>query len=152
LEGKGKEQTFLDALANNTSITSVILKSDFLACLRGDVRSQVLKAVGKLPNIQSITLGNSLVLAPDLTELVTQAKTLTSLTLEDVCLQGEPELVSKLEASLSSHGALKEFNLLNCMASNQEVNLDELKSVKDGSGGCGTPVHPAAKLSLATAA
>ncbi|KAG7355229.1 hypothetical protein IV203_004585 [Nitzschia inconspicua] len=82
LEGKKKEDALLEALAKNSSITSVQLEEDFLACLRADIRSA-------------------------------------------------PEYFDALETVLQNHATLKEFELINCMASNQSVDLDKLKIAAD---------------------
>ena len=141
-EGKKKEDLFITALGKNTSITSVRLEGDFLACLKADVRSKVLEAVGKLPSLRSVYLGDCLLLAPDLTDLLINGKTVTILHLHDVCLQGAPELVDALETILRHHVTLKDFEMSNCMASNQSVDMDKLKEAADrshcSSGGMAT--------------
>jgi hypothetical protein len=138
-----KVDVFLEALAKNNSITSIAFKGDFLACLRGDNRSDVIKAISKLPALQEVTLGNSLVLACDLTELLLKAKALRTLSLEEVCLQGDEEFCGKFETALSHHGTLKEFHLTDCLTSNQKVDLEKLKKAgnKEGSS---IGINPAA--------
>ena len=145
-----KVDAFLDALEKNTSITKMNLKGDFLACLRGDQRSQVIKAIGKT-KVQDIHLGNSLVLAPDLAELVISAKSLTRLILDDICLQGDADFMGKFETALVSHPSLKEFEMSNCMASNQSIDIEKIQQVKvGGPGGCSIE-NPAATANTATA-
>jgi hypothetical protein len=149
---KKKPEAFLEALGKNTSLTSVTLQADFLACLRGDVRSQVVQAIGKLPLLQSLSLGNSLLLAIDLTTLLKTAKSLTTLTLTEICLQGEPDMIEGLQKMIASHASLKDFTMSNCMATNQSVNLAELENIKMGNG-CGTAtIDPAVDVNAATAA
>jgi NAD(P)H-flavin reductase len=148
---KKKPDALVEALGKNTSITTVTLKTDFLACLRADVRSQVLQAIAKLPALQSVTLGNSLVLAPDLTSMVKSAKKLNNLTLDEICIQGEEALVEELRVALASNGTLKSFTLNKCMASNQSVDLAALENVKVGCGGKAA-IDPAADVNAATAA
>jgi hypothetical protein len=150
---KKKPEALIEALGKNTSLVSVTMQTDFLACLRGDIRSQVVQAIGKLPSLQSVSLGNSLLLAPDLITLVKTAKSLTTLTLTDICLQGEPTFIEDLQRTIASHASLKDFTLSNCMASNQSVNLSALETIKAGNG-CGkvAAIDPAADVNAATAA
>lgn len=126
-EGKKKDDVFLEVMGKNHSITSVRFEGDFLACLRGDVRSNVVIGIGKLPAIRSIYLGDSLLLAPDLTEMLVNAKNLRVLHLRDVCLQGAPDFVEALATVLKHHATLKDFELINSMASNQSVDLERLR-------------------------
>jgi hypothetical protein len=151
LEQKEPE-ALLEALGKNTSLTSVTMQTDFLACLRGDVRSRIIQAIGILPSLQSLTLGNSLILAVDLTTLLKTAKSLTTLTLTDICLQGEPATIEELQRTVASHAGLTDFIMSNCMASNQSVNLTELENVKVGSGCGNAAIDPAADVNAATAA
>ncbi|KAL3923825.1 MAG: hypothetical protein SGARI_006144 [Bacillariaceae sp.] len=72
-------------------------------------------------------------LAPDLTGLLVNAKVVTVLHLHDVCLQGAPELVEALETILRHHVTLKDFEMTNCMASNQSVDIEKLKDAADRS-------------------
>jgi hypothetical protein len=131
--GKKKENLFIEALEKNNSITSVRLEGDFLACLKADIRSKVIEAVGKLPAVRSIYLGDSLLLAPNLTEMLINAKAVTVLHLHDICLQGAPEFVDALAAVLRHHVTLKDFEMTNCMASNQSVELERLREAADRS-------------------
>ncbi|KAG7363844.1 hypothetical protein IV203_037045 [Nitzschia inconspicua] len=151
---KKKSDELIDALSKNTSVTTLTLQKDFLACLRGDVRSQLMQTIAKLPSLQSVTLGNSLLLAPDLTNLVVSAKSLCTVTLDEICLQGEPALVQDLQVALASHGKLKSFTMNNCMASNQEVDMKALENVKLGStcAGGDAAIDPAADVDTAHAA
>mmetsp|Transcript_17401 Transcript_17401/g.30315 ORF Transcript_17401/g.30315 Transcript_17401/m.30315 type:complete len:178 (+) Transcript_17401:228-761(+) len=137
-----KVEDFCTALEKNTSITTVHMKDDFLACLRGDQRSQVVKAVGKLPAVTEIYFGGSLLLAPDLTSVVETAKTLKVLHLHDVCLQGAPELCKDFEKALSAHSALKEFDMKDCMTANASVDLEAVVAAGKKSS-CGGGVDPA---------
>jgi hypothetical protein len=126
-----KIDEFIQALESNTSITTVDLKEDFLACVRADMRSQIIKAIGKLPNIQQVYLADSLVLVPDLTELLTNAKSLTVLNLKAVCLQGPPEYFDDFEKALQTHPALKTFDMIECMTANQSIDMGKLQNAAD---------------------
>jgi hypothetical protein len=149
---KAKPEAFLDALEKNNSIRSVRLEGDFLACLRADVRSNVIKAIGKLSSVREIYLGDSLLLAPDLTEMLTEAKSVTTLNLHDCCIQGAPEFFDALEAVLFHHVTLKDFELKDCMASNQSVDLQKLKDAAARTNSCGAGINPAgATANTATA-
>ena len=75
-----------------------------------------------------------------MTELLVNAKAITTFHLTNVCLQGAPEYFEAFETVLQHHATLKDFDLNNCMASNQSVDLDKLKeavkrsSCSDGGG------------------
>jgi hypothetical protein len=121
-----KTDHFVEVLSNNTSIVSVVMRGDFLACLRGDQRSKVVQALGKLPQIHTVVLGESLLVISDLTTVLTTASTLKVFTLHDVCLQGPPDLFDEFEYVVTRHGALKEFDLKDCMTANQTIDLNKI--------------------------
>jgi hypothetical protein len=73
-----------------------------------------------------VYLGDSLLLVPDLTTLLTNAKSLTVLNLNDVCLQGPPELFDDFQKALQSHATLKDFSMKDCMTANQTIDMDKL--------------------------
>jgi hypothetical protein len=146
-----KPDAFIDALGKNNSISTVHLEGDFLACLRADVRSNVVKAVGKLPSVREIYLGDCLMLAPDLTEVLSTAKSLTVLHLSGVCLQGEPAFFDELEKMVAHHLTLKDFEMKDCMASNQSVDLNKLKEAGTRTSRGGAAINPAAIANTATA-
>jgi hypothetical protein len=123
-----KIDAFIRALQCNTSIVTVDLKEDFLACIRAYMRSQVINAVGKLPSIQQVYLADSLMLAPDLTDLLRNANSLTVLNLRAVCLQGAPEYFDEFEKALQTHPALKTFDIVECITSNQSVDMEKLQN------------------------
>jgi hypothetical protein len=131
LEKGQKIDALIQALQHNTSIGVVHLKEDFLACVRADMRSQLIKAIGKVPTIRQVYLGDSLVLVPDLTELLTNAKSLTVLNLQAVCLQGPPEYFDEFEKAIRTHPALKTFDMKDCMTANQSIDIDKLQNVAD---------------------
>ncbi len=120
---------FLQALEGNTSITTVDFKDDFLACIRAEMRSQVIQAVGKLPHIQEVYLGNSLTLVPDLTDLLTSARSLTTLSLKDICLQGPPECFDGFETALRTHPCLKVFDMKDCTTANQSIDMCKIENI-----------------------
>lgn len=131
LEKGQKVDALVQALQTNTSVTVVHLQNDFLACVRADMRSQIIQAVGRLPNIRQVYLGDSLVLVPDLTELLTNAKSLTVLNLHDVCLQGPPEYFDEFESALRTHPTLKTFDMKDCMTANQSIDMEKIQTATD---------------------
>lgn len=150
LGGKKKEGELMAALEQNTSISAVHLEDDFLACLRADVRSDLILAIAKLPALRVVHLGDTLLVAHALTDLLVNAKTITTFHLSNVCLQGAPEYFEALETVLQHHATLKEFEMIGCMASNQDVDLDKLKEAAERSS-CGGVALASANAVTATA-
>ncbi|KAG7351521.1 hypothetical protein IV203_010881 [Nitzschia inconspicua] len=131
LEKGQKVDAMIEALQSNTSIEVVHLKDDFLACVRADMRSQLIQAVGKLPKIRQVYLGDTLLLVPDLTDLLINAKSLTVLNLTAVCLQGPPEYFDDFEKALRTHTALKTFDMKDCMTANQGIDIEKIANAAD---------------------
>jgi hypothetical protein len=151
LEGKKKEAALMEALKKNNSITSVHLEQDFLACVRADIRSELIQAISKLPSLRVVHLSDTLMLAQDVTDLLMNVKTITTLHLANVCLQGAPEYFDALETVLQHHATLKEFEMTNCMASNQSVDLEKLKEAAERSSCSGNLGLAETKANTATA-
>jgi hypothetical protein len=126
LEGKNQEEALIKALGKNNSITSVHLEQEFLACLRADNRSIIVNAIGKLPSLRQVYLSDTLLLGNDVKDLLVNAKAVTTLHLANVCFQGAPEYFDALATVLKHHASLKDFELIDCMASNQSVELEKL--------------------------
>ena len=145
LEKGQKIDAFIQALEGNTSITTVRLQGDFLACVRADMRSKMVKAVGELANVREVYFGNSLLLVPDLTALLQAATSLTVFHLDDVCLQGPPEYFDDFEKALRTHSALKSFDMKNCMSANQSIDMEKIQNATESDS------KPAALPATATA-
>ena len=132
----GRIHEFLDALKQNTSITSVTLHGDFLCCLRVDSRGQAIEAFTG-SQIQDITIGDTLLLVNDLTKMVCNLPKLRSLKLHDTLLQGQEEDFKDFEEALMKHPILKEFDMSeNCDTALKKVcdlpKLQEAKKSKPG--------------------
>jgi hypothetical protein len=66
-------------------------EKDFIACLFGRERGELLGQLAKLPNLKEVALGDLGLMVRVLTDLVKDAKGLWELTLERVVLQGIQE-------------------------------------------------------------
>ncbi|KAL3921134.1 MAG: hypothetical protein SGARI_006760, partial [Bacillariaceae sp.] len=64
----GHTHEFLEALKQNTSITSVTLRGDFLCCLRADSRDRVIQSF-KGSHIQDVSIGDTLLMVQDLPKM-----------------------------------------------------------------------------------
>ena len=120
----GKPSEFVDAMAANTSITKVFFEKDFIACLKGDDRAAIVSAVGKLPNVESVELKDSLLMIGIcVTNLVKNAKKLSSLSMDHCVLQGLPEDYELLEAAIKGNSAVKELTIGECTPTSDEVDI-----------------------------
>jgi hypothetical protein len=138
----GSIYEFLDALKKNTSIASMVLRGDFLSCLRADARDQVLKAISG-NHIQHVIIGDTLLLVQDLTQLVGHLKSLRSLELHNLVLQGQEDHFQAFEAALLQHPSLKEFDMSdNCETAIKGIELSTLRNAKK-SGCCTKMPYPA---------
>ena len=73
-------------------------------------------------------MGQSLLTAKGLATMVTKAKSLRILKLENVVFQGVEDDISSLELALLAHNSLKEFDLNDCSAAAvQDAALDKLE-------------------------
>jgi hypothetical protein len=70
-------------------------------------------------------------LVPDLTKMLSNAKSLTVLNLKAVCLQGPPEYFDDFEKTLQTHPALKTFDMIECMTANQSIDMEKLQNAAD---------------------
>ncbi|CAB9528441.1 expressed unknown protein [Seminavis robusta] len=128
----------VNALSSNTSIHTVKFTDDFLGCAYGKDRCTLLEAVSKLPNLQVVTLANSLLRATALTTLVKNAKGLKVLHLKEIVVQGLDRDIDALEAALYQHAFLKDFSMMDCKSPLEGVDLDRVSragTAPRGSGG-----------------
>uniref|UniRef100_A0A7S3L2E1 Uncharacterized protein n=1 Tax=Amphora coffeiformis TaxID=265554 RepID=A0A7S3L2E1_9STRA len=124
-----KPQEFVDAMAANTSITTVFFEKDFIACLKGDDRAAVVSAVGNLPNVEKVELKDSLLMiGVCVTNLVKNAKKLSSLSMEHCVLQGLPEDFDLLEEALKASSSVKDVTIGKCTPTSDEVDVKKLFS------------------------
>lgn len=138
---------FFDALAANTSLESVKLTKDFIGDLRHDTRHKLLISLGKVPTLKEVYLGDGLLLVKDINTMVSDAKSLRSLTLENLVLQGVSEHFDAFETTLYGHPSLKEFEIVECTPASDEASLEKLdragKKFSSATGSIDNPVQNA---------
>jgi hypothetical protein len=117
---------FLDAMGQNTSIESVHFEKEFIGDLRNDARTKLLKAIGQIPSIKEIRLGDALLQTVDITEMVTAAQALRALHLKNIVLQGVAEHFDACETALYKSHTLKEFDLEDCFPAVRGLSLEKL--------------------------
>ena len=115
------------ALEQNTSIVAVHFEGEYLGCLRKNERSDLAQTVGKLPNLQELHMSNTLFVISDICTLVKTAPSLRVLKLNNFVLQGVKEEFENCETLLYSHAALKDLQLKDCKAANDDIALDKLE-------------------------
>ena len=119
-------EEFMEALTGNTSINTVMFTHDFLGCVYGKDRAVLIESISKLPNLESVTLSQSLLKVAALTTLLRNAKGLKTLTLNELVLQGLMDDFSDLELVLNQHCSMKEFSMNGCLSPVEGVNLEKL--------------------------
>jgi hypothetical protein len=147
----GETSDMTDALKDNTSIESIGFDKDFLACVYGRERGEILDQVAKLPNLKEVFLGDALLRADDIASLLKNAKGLKNISLHHLVLQGTKNDFEGLEAVLYQHGSLKYFQMEDCIAPNEDIDMEKIvnagKNVNTSS--IDKPMH---SLTSATAA
>ena len=128
----GVFQDLVTALKSSTSITSISLKKDFLGALFGRDRIAILQAVGAMPNIQEIELGDAGVMVDAIAVLAKSARSLRKLTLHNLILQGIQQDFDILEAALHAHGSLKEFEMSDCLPAIPDIDIDKINLAGKG--------------------
>jgi hypothetical protein len=116
----------VEALRVNKSLESVRFDKDFLACVYGRERGELLEQVAKLPKLKAVTLGDTGLLVQVITKLVKDSKGLTAMTLERVVMQGVQEDFDTLETALHQHTSLKVFHMNECVASNEGIDMEKI--------------------------
>jgi hypothetical protein len=117
----------VDAISRNTSIESIHFEGEYLGCLRGDARSELIEMIGKLPNLHEVHMGQSLLEISGATKMLMRAKKLRVLKLKSMVLQGVEEDFTACETALYAHMVLKEFEMVDCDAAVDTVSLDSLE-------------------------
>ncbi|KAL3917589.1 MAG: hypothetical protein SGILL_004643, partial [Bacillariaceae sp.] len=127
-------EVFCQAMGGNTSIEKVIFDKDFLACSVGNQRRDIVSTLGKLPNVKSVVLEDSLLnIGICVTNLTKSSKTLEELVMENCLLQGTPEHFELLKSAISDNPNFKTLRIQNCTAPNENVNLaNVMESLKEG--------------------
>jgi hypothetical protein len=113
----------LAALRENTSIETVRFDKDFIACVYGRERGDLLAQVAQLPNLKEVFLGDSGLMTDAIADLLKSAKGLRKLTLHRLVMQGVQNDFDYLECILYQHTSLKDFQMDDCIASCEEVDL-----------------------------
>ena len=133
----------IDVISRNTSIETIHFDGEYLGCLRGDARSELIEMIGQLPNLHEVHMGHSCLHITGITQMLLGAKTLRVLKLDDMVLQGIEEDFQACETALYAHMSLKEFDLVDCNAAVEGVSVESLelagKKVSAKAKGKGSP-------------
>jgi hypothetical protein len=121
-----ESKELIDALKENKSLESVRMDKDFIACLFGEDRDDLLGQLGKLPNLKEVNLGDVGVMVQVLTNLVTDAKGLRELTLECVVMQGIQDHFDILETVFHQHTGLKDFQMNDCVSAIEGIDMEKI--------------------------
>jgi hypothetical protein len=117
----------VDAMKQNTSVEKVTFDEDFLACCNGKDRKDIVEACGTLLNVKSVVLKDSMMnVGVCIVSLVTNAKKLNNLTMENCVLHGGIEDFEALEKALKGNTCLKTLRIVNCSIPNVTVQLDKV--------------------------
>ena len=122
----GKTSEMIAALTDNTSIESIRFDKDFIGCIFGDDRGKLLDQVAKLPNLREVFLGDAGLMVEVIVTLLKNAKSLRKITLHRLVMQGTQKHFDGLEAALYQHGSLKDFQMEECMASNEDIDMKKI--------------------------
>jgi hypothetical protein len=118
--------TIIDGLKHNKSIVSIRFEGDFLGMIRNDSRRELLEAIGLIPTLKQVHLGDALLLVPGIAKMLCQAHSLRELSLDNVVLQGSEDDFSTLEAALHAHPSLKIFKMDKCIPAHRDISLENL--------------------------
>jgi hypothetical protein len=130
----------IDALKDNTSIESIKFDKDFIGCVFGNERGELLNQVAKLPNLKEVFLGDAgLMVEEVIVTLLKNAKSLRKISLHRLVMQGTHEDFDSLEAALYQHGSLKDFQMEECVASHEDIEMDKI--MKAGKKFNATSIH-----------
>lgn len=136
----------LKALVVNESIRSIRFEGDFLDCLHPESRSELIQTISYLPSLVKFDLGDTPIMVSDLCHLITRSRSLRSLTLHDLVLQGDPEDFNALELGLSHHPSIKEVEMNECAPATIGVDLVHLKMAGKCNKGPSTCPHTSSPL------
>ena len=133
----------VEALRQNTSIVSVRFDKEFISCVYGRERGDLLDQLAELPNLKELFLGDAGLMVEVITKLVGKAKSLRKLTLSGLVMQGIESDFNTLETALHGHASLKEFEMEECIASNDDIDIAKLIQAGKNfrSTNIGDPVH-----------
>ena len=127
-------QDFANAMEKNTSIKTVILDKDFLACSKGDDRATIVSSLSSPPNVEKVVLEDSLLMiGVCVTNLTQNAKNLNELSMVNCTLQGVPSDFDKFVNALKDNETLKNLHITDCHAPHADVDLTKVMSdLRDG--------------------
>ena len=139
----GDTSDMITALKDNTSIESIQFDKDFIGCIFGDERGQLLDQVAKLPNLKEVFLGDAGLMVEVIVTLLKNAKSLRSITLHHLVMQGNQKDFDLLEAALSRHESLKDFQMEECVAANEDIDMEKIMNAgkKFNATNIDNPVH-----------
>ena len=131
------------ALKDNTSIESIQFDKDFIACVFGKERGQLLDQVAQLPNLKEVFLGDAGLMVEFIVSLLKNAKSLRKITLHRLVMQGTQKDFDGLEAALHQHRSLKDFQMEECVASNEDIDMKKIMNAgqKFNTANIDDPVH-----------
>jgi hypothetical protein len=122
----GETSEMIAALTDNTSIESIQFDKDFIACVFGKERGELLNQVAKLPNLKEVFLGDAGLMVEIIITLLKNAKNLKKISLHRLVMQGTQKDFDGLEAVLYQHGSLKDFQMEDCVASNESIDMEKI--------------------------
>jgi hypothetical protein len=122
----GEINEMIAALKENTSIESIHFDKDFIGCVFGRERGELLNQVAMLPNLKEVLLGDAGLLVQVTVTLLKNAKGLKKITLQRLVMQGTQKDFDGLEAALYQHGSLKDFQMNECVASNEDIDMEKI--------------------------
>jgi hypothetical protein len=122
----GKISEMVAALKDNTSIESIQFDKDFIGCVFGKGRGELLNQVAKLPNLKEAFLGDAGLMVQVIVTLLKDAKGLKKITLHRLVMQGTQKDFDGLEAALYQHASLKDFQMNECVASNEDIDMEKI--------------------------
>jgi hypothetical protein len=114
------------ALKDNTSIESLRFNKDFIGCVLCDDRGKLLDQVTKLPNLKDVFLGDAGLMVEVIVTLLKHANNLRQISLHRLTMQGTQEDFDGLEAALYQHGSLKDFQMDDCVASIEDIDIEKI--------------------------
>lgn len=124
-----KAGDLVEAFRGNTSITHVRFEKDFLSCLMGGAKEEVIEGLANLKGLKEVYFGDSTMMVHSLACFISKSAGLTSFTTNNVVLQGTQDDFDDLEKSLYRHENLKTFDLGSYTCANQDVQMDSIKSL-----------------------
>lgn len=121
-------EEFIDALSTNFSIRKICFEDEFLGCLRGNDRSNLIQTISRIPTLQEVRMNRSLVMVKDISALIANAAQLKVLTMNYIVFQGVESDHEDCEKTLYQHCTLREFELNHCSAAAvKNVSLQRLE-------------------------